>query len=227
MEIRYNQEKMKEAVKQEINELPRELHVANPASFRRSLEQAEIDDRTICYGYSQNEFKARFSQTLAREQLQQIKQTGSITEYIAAFRLIMKELPSMWPSYDTRLRVMYEDPNTLEEAYRYAEFVDMVHMIARGPDLPVAPHGNGEDFQANGNFLTEQVTPMDMNLKEKIRKDEVNNFMQWSSFLPRRNRKTELKQIVCQYCHKPGHIKGKCRVRKADIAKLDQAQQQK
>ncbi|KAG2187233.1 hypothetical protein INT44_004905 [Umbelopsis vinacea] len=181
-----------------MNELPRAVHVANPASFTGRKEQEEIDDRTSYKGCSRTEFKTTNSQFLARRQLEQIKQTRSIAEYIAAFRRIMEELPKMHEDaifaftdgllYETRKQVLYGDPSSLEAAYRYAERVNMILTSVRGRDLPVAPIAIARTSRPAETFKQNQATTMEMDLPCKLINGKVNSVMQRSNFSPRKDR---------------------------------------
>lgn len=66
-----------------------------------------------------NEFKPSNAEALARQQLQTIKQRGTISQYISSFRGVMRELPDMNDKdavfqflyglmYEAKLQVMYK-----------------------------------------------------------------------------------------------------------------------
>lgn len=75
-----------------------------------------------------NVFHAEY---LARQDLSLLKQTGTISDYVAQFRKIMMDLPNMHDGdakfhflqglqYEAKLQVMLKEPSTLLEAYKQA-----------------------------------------------------------------------------------------------------------
>jgi hypothetical protein len=179
------------------------------------------------------EFKPSNAEALARQQLQTLKQAGTIAQYISIFRGVMRELPDMNDkdavfqflqglTYVAKLQVMYKEPNTLEEAYKHAEYFEMVQTTARGVVVQQTPVYFKQPEATN----TDTATPMDLDYIKQVTTDHINSLFQRNGVPGGRNGRNYA-NMTCFYCGKTGHTKRKCRTREADIAKLDEAKMQK
>lgn len=90
-----------------------------------------------------NEFKPGNATQMARQRLQDLKQTGTIRDYIIAHRDIMLDLPGMHEpdainsfvlglQYEPRLQVLLKDPISVPAAYSYAEAYEAALERANG-----------------------------------------------------------------------------------------------
>ena len=185
-----------------------------------------------------SEFKPSNAESLARQELALLKQTTNITEYVSKFRKIMMDLPNMHDSdakfqfiqglqYEAKLQVMMKEPSTLFEAYKQAEYFEMVQQDARG--VSKFETFNNHSF-GNNQVNNSGVMPMELDLvmselnaiKQQFhRNNNYNNNNNNDRF---KGRNQHDNNISCFYCNKPGHIKRHCRKRLAAIKELDQKQ---
>ncbi|CAO3645899.1 unnamed protein product [Cunninghamella blakesleeana] len=187
-----------------------------------------------------SEFKPSNAESLARQELALLKQTTSITEYVSKFRKVMMDLPNMHDSdakfqfiqglqYEAKLQVMMKEPLTLFDAYKQAEYFEMVQQDARGMTKPET-FNNQHQISSSQPNNNNGVMPMDLDLvmtELNAIKQQFNNNNRYHNnnntdrFKGRNQRDTN---INCFYCNKSGHIKRHCRKRLAAIKELDRKQ---
>lgn len=156
---------------------------------------------------------------MARQHLQELKQTGPIRQYILAFRDIMLDLPDMYEQdaihqfisglqYDARLQVLLKDPSALSAAFNYGEAYEAAVERAKGVrDLP-------QPIPPADNYTSDGITLMDL---DAIRQTGYNNRRntqgQWRRALQQgTGLQASNRPRLCYNCGGQRHIARECTV---------------
>ncbi|KAG1035049.1 hypothetical protein G6F43_013303 [Rhizopus delemar] len=136
----------------------------------------------------------------ARDRLASIKQTTSVSEYAGVFQDILLDLPQV--SDDEAL-----DRFVREEANRFAIAYDSAKQT--GSVLPTRQRDSFADDPMDLSVLMQQLNA--------IVKAPRNNYYNQGRITTKHGR-----NIICHWCHKPGHIIAECRNRIREIREFEQ-----
>jgi hypothetical protein len=165
-------------------------------------------------------FQAPNQQQLLRNQLQALKQTSSVQQYLYKFRNILGQIQGMADldqvhyfiqglKGQTKQEVAYKAPQTLDEAASIAIRYDTAHFnkgpylkntwLSKPPFTTFSPNNIGP-----GSTPRQQTTPMELDAIQRINKQPYNSKLTQET-------KTQLRAAgACFYCKEPGHIALKC-----------------
>ncbi|KAG1322416.1 hypothetical protein G6F62_010257 [Rhizopus arrhizus] len=163
-------------------------------------------------------FKPSYSEQSARDKLASIKQMTSVSEYADAFQDILLDLPRVSDDEaldrfvrglkdDVRIHVLTKEPRSLEEANRFAIAYDSAKQA--GIVLPARQKDSFVDDPMDLSVLIQQL-----NAIIKTPRDSYHN-QDRTNTRPGRN-------IICHWCHKPGHVIAECRNRIREIREFEQ-----
>lgn len=174
----------------------------------QGLDAAQVPDTFESFCTSLIEYYQPISaQMAARDELANLKQTGTVKEYTDVFKRVVANIPDLSSSEkmdryerglkdNIRVHVALADPSTFEDWVKRAEKVDEIMNKRPGSSSATLSSSQGSSRDA-------AETPMEIDAIGTV------------NTLPRRRLSPEERQALmdsgaCFYCRKPGHIAAEC-----------------
>ena len=197
--------------------------------FKLRLQDQQFADQlsmaTLAQGLS-DQFEVESPETSARAKLKTLRQTGSAQSYAKTFQDIILDIPGMAEADrvdkfvsglkpSTQLKVLLEDPKSLQAAIKIAIFTDKVSWSLQCHSGN--PHIGSRRGANNGPA---RVNPFPRPRDPDVM--DVDSLEQRSRLTPE-ERQQLFREGKCLYCRQAGHIKRNCPVRpqRREVAVVD------